>query len=127
MNLTDLDVKKASEDGAILPLRNPFTGELIEGVSIRVLGRDARILQDARRDAERARAEGKLDQETANIHVLAAAISGWEGVEMDGEVLPYSRDNAIRLLSDERTIWVAEQLGPFSLSRRNFTPKSVGG
>lgn len=127
MDLSTLDVKKASEAGAILRLRNPFTGDVIEGVSIRVIGRDAEVLQKARKDAERDRAEGRMDSETANRHVLAAAIVGWEGVEIDGKPLEYSPEAAIKLVTDERTAWVAEQVAPFSLSRRNFTPKPADG
>lgn len=127
MDLSTLDVKKASEAGAELCLRNPFTGEVIPGVTLRVLGRDAEQLQAARKDAERKRAEGKLDTETANRHVLAAAVAGWEGVELDGQPLPYSHENALRLMMDERTAWVAEQVAPFSLSRRNFTPTPADG
>lgn len=127
MDLSTLDVKKASEDGAELILRNPFTGDAIPGVVLRVIGRDSDKLQNARKEAERKRAEGRLDAETANRHCIAAAIVGWENVELDGKPLEYSPENAIRLVTDERTSWVAEQVAPFSLSRRNFTPKSVGG
>ena len=88
---------------------------------IHVLGRDAPKVQEVLKEANRLHTEGKIDEVEQGLMTLVAAVTGWsDDMAIDGKVLPYSEVNARRLMTDERTEWVAEQVIPFSLARRNF-------
>lgn len=128
MDLTNYDVRAAADAGSELHLRNPFDNKekLIdengEPVIIYVVGRDSNRVSEKQKEIERRKAEGEeITNERAGIELIAASITGWsENISIDGDPLPYSYKNAIRILTDPRTEWIGEQVGPFSLSRRNF-------
>lgn len=125
MDLARFDVKSAAQEGADLHLKNPFTSEPLmddgKPVCIRVLGRDAATVQDARKEADRLLAEGKIDEEERGRMAVIASVVGWsEALGLDGGALPYSPENTRKLLTDPRTDWIGEQIIPFVLARRNF-------
>lgn len=128
MDLAKYDVRAAANAGAELQLRSPFDNKekLIDAdgnpLIIYVLGRDSNRVNEKQKEIERRKAEGEeISNEKAGIELIAASITGWsDNLGIDGEPLPYSPKNAIKLLSDPRTEWIGEQVGPFSLSRRNF-------
>lgn len=133
MGLASLSPTKAAEKGADLHLRHPATGELlfekVRGtdvpVTVRLLGRDSKAVKDATKAAEKRRAKGAMTEADA-VDIMAAAITGWsEGlcVKKPGD-LPYSPENARALLTNPDTEWVAEQIGPFSMSRRSFVQQT---
>ncbi len=127
MDLSNFDVRSAAEEGADLHLKHPATGEKLfarDGetpFTVRVLGRDADVVQEAVRKSNELRAKGEIDEGEAGRMIVAAAVVGWhEEMELDGKPLRYSSKNVMVLLSDSRSDWLAEQITPFSLSRRNF-------
>jgi len=127
MDLAKLDVRAAADDGASLHLRSPFTNEPLTGedgkaVTIRVLGRDSARVEEKRQEIERRKAKGEqITEKEQGIELLAVVMAGWsDNLGFDGEPLPFSFKNAVRLLSDPRTEWIGEQVAPFSLARRNF-------
>ena len=127
MDLSKFDVRAAAEEGADLHLKHPATGEKLfaeDGetpFTVRVLGRDADAVQEAVRKSNEQRTKGEIDEREAGRMIVAAAIAGWhEEMTLDGKPLPYSPKNVMALISDPRTDWIAEQVTPFSLSRRNF-------
>ena len=56
------------------------------------------------------------------MHIYAACIDRWEGdAQLDGEPLPFSPENAIRLLSHPRCKWIQVQTRRVALDIANFT------
>lgn len=132
MDLSNFDVKSAADKGADLHLKNPGTGEHLycsdgSPFVIRLLGRDAKAVQEALKTVNKAHTEGEVDEDERGLLMICSTIVGWsDEMELDGEKLPYSPENAKRLLSDPRTDWMAEQITPFTLSRRNFAQNMKG-
>lgn len=125
MDLTRYDVRSAADKGADLHLKSPFDGEpLMDGdkpVTVKVLGRDAAVVQEARKAADAALAKGDIDETERGLRVMCAAIIGWSGLDFEGGAFEFSPANVRVLLTDSRTDWIAEQIAPFSLSRRNYS------
>jgi len=126
MDLSKFDVSAAASAGADLHLKHPATGEELfcddgSPFAIRVLGHDAESVQEAFRAIREKRAKGDLTEDQAAQRMVAHTIVGWpDDLTLDGEPLPYSPQNAMRLVTDKRTSWIAEQITPFALRRRNF-------
>lgn len=120
MDLTILDVGAAAEKGAVLTLKHPFTGEPLDA-RVHVLGRDARAVRAAMQDLDRRATAGeRLSEEQRSVELLCVVITGWEKIEFDGAPLDFSPENVRKLVTDQRTSWIGEQVAPFVLSRRNF-------
>jgi hypothetical protein len=127
MDLAKFNVAGAAGAGSDLHLKNPFTGDLIyckDGktpFTIRVLGRDAKSVQDAVKESNRLLTEGAIDQDEQNIRAVASCVVGWsDEMAFQGKPLPYSPENCLKLLKAEETAWIGEQIIPFSMRRRNF-------
>lgn len=73
--------------------------------------------QDAERTDEEllAMVEGKTE-------TIAALIKDWSGVAMDGEPLPYSHENAVKLL--DSFPWLKRQINVFAGDVANFLPSA---
>ena len=135
MGLASLSPVRAANAGADLHLKHPATGEpLFETVkgkqvpaTILLYGRDSAAVKEATKLVEQRRAKGEdITPEDAGILILTAAIGGWSaaiGISKAGDI-PFTPENARILLTNPDTAWVAEQIGPFSMSRRNFPPKA---
>lgn len=124
VDLTSLDVIAAADDGAVLELLHPVSGQTL-GVQIRLIGADSENYRKAMRSAAAKRVNSRsrtalspeeLDREALNI--LAQATLGWEGVVIDGETVSFSRDQAVGLY--KRFPWIREQVEAFVNDRGNF-------
>ncbi|WP_299945360.1 hypothetical protein [uncultured Ruegeria sp.] len=127
MDLSRFNVSAAAGVGADLHLKHPSTGEDLfckDGVTpfvIRVLGADAKSVREGSRALQERVAKGDLTKEEAAQNSVVLAICGWsDEMEYNGKPLPYSPENALKLMTDESSSWIAEQIAPFSLRRRNF-------
>ena len=126
MDLARFDMSAAASAGADLHLKHPATGEKLfcedgSPFVVRVLGNDAPTVKDAFRSIKEKRAKGTMTEEEAAQEMVAVCVVGWsDDMELDGKPFKYSPDNARKLVRDERTAWIAEQIAPFALSRRNF-------
>jgi hypothetical protein len=126
MDLSKFDVSAAASAGADLQLKHPATGEHLfcsdgSPFVVRVVGNDAPNVKEAFRRIKEKRAKGNLPEEQAAQEMIAVCIAGWsDEMTFDGKPFKYSADNALKLAQDERTAWIAEQIAPFALSRRNF-------
>lgn len=125
MDLGKLDVKAASEKGAVLHLKHPMTGEkLFDGdtpVTITVIGRDSPAVAAAMKELDRRKSKGEdIDETERGLELLSAVVKDWQGIELDGAPLDCTKANARKLFADPRTEWIGEQVGPFALARRNF-------
>ena len=125
MDLGRFDVKAAASEGADLHIKHPMTGEPLfddgEPVVVRVIGRDSPVVREKMAQLDKRKAGGEvLSKDDEGIELFCAVVVGWSHIELDGEVLECNRDSIRRLMTDPRTEWIGEQVGPFALNRRNF-------
>ena len=125
MDLAKLDIKAASEQGAVLELVHPATfgtdAEEPIGVYLTVMGADSQPVRDALADFNKRKSRGqKVSDEEFGLTIAELVIIGWENLALDGEELEFSKQNCRRLLRDPRMEWVVKQIGPFVLDLRNF-------
>lgn len=123
----DLSSYKASAlDTAEIEITHPQTGENL-GVKIRVMSVDS---DEYRKEAMRLQNEsmryyrknrGKTTAERIAqeaLDLLVAVTVGWEGVEENGQPLPFSKDNCRRVYTE--IPFIKEQVDEFVGDRRNF-------
>ena len=123
VDLAALDVAEKAEEGAELSLVHPVSGEEI-GVFLRLAGQDSATYVKAVRSVAAKRVMRKrmpptseeLAQEAREI--LARVTLDWRGVKVDGQTLPYSRENALALY--RRFSWIQEQAEGFVHDRGNY-------
>lgn len=135
MDLLQFDTKKASEEGAKLTLKDPFTRAPIKDkdentIVITCLGKHsaAYIATQNRlsnRRLKEARGRGPTstveEMEAETIELLASAIIGWsDNLEMSGMAFPFSPENAFALLSNNKLRWIREQIDEFVGDIGNF-------
>ena len=134
MDLSNLDVSKKAEDGAILELEHPVTGDPLinedsgEAVSIIVLGTDSKTYREKQREYQRKRLSkmtkkrGKemdltmSDEDACDL--LATCTIGWEHMVENGEELEFSKEAAYKLYMKYH--WIREQVDVFIADRENF-------
>lgn len=134
MNIGDMKVVSASQAGADMVLRSPFTGEESDCV-FEVIGFDAPEVIAALREFDKGiAAKSKrpdVDEITAQrkVALTLAAVRGWRNFEYptDGEFVDYSREFLAGLLDDPNFHWITQQVYAFGANRQNFTPKPKGG
>lgn len=118
-----------ADDGAVLSLVHPETEEVIEGMTITLLGQDSKVyrkLQMGKQQAALNRmAKGKkaidLDAEKLSedsIEDLVKLTTAWTGFALDGKDLELTPDNA-RMVYNEWS-WIKEQVQEFVGNRANF-------
>ena len=128
----EFDTASAAESGAFLHLEHPTTGEkLYDGdtaVGITLRGQDSRTFRQASHDISNKRMERQVKKLTAEAlerntrELLAACTVDWQCIEMNGEPLKCTRENADRLYAE--LPWIREQVDAFVSNRANFTGKS---
>jgi len=118
-----------ADDGAVLNIVHPETEEVIEGMTVTLLGQDSKIyrkLQLSKQQAALNRmAKGKkaldLDAEKLSedsIDDLVKLTTGWTGFELDGKVLDCTPENVRKVYAD--WAWIKEQVQEFVGNRANF-------
>lgn len=121
-----------SRDTATMTLTDPATGKPAPGVSFEVYSKDSDVFRSAKLKIDRQRAKkwqghrkmtldpAEIEQE--NLELVAACIAGWKGLSFDGKKFEYSKENAVKLLSDFPEIY--EQIDMFVGDRSNFLPSA---
>jgi hypothetical protein len=84
--------------------------------------REEKAKEQARVNGRKWKAEEKTpaDQRAENVEWIADRIVGWSPVRINGEDLPYSRENAIKVLADPKKGWFFRQCLDFLLAEENF-------
>lgn len=146
MDLTNLDTAAASQKAQPLYLRHPSTrtvlgydpetGSYEKASVIFLLGSEAPAYRrevatraNIRQRSQRARgknyvpteddileAADKIEQDEA--YHLAAITTGWSNIELDGEPLEFTRENAVKLY--QRFSWIKQQASAFSEDSGNY-------
>ena len=105
-------VAEREEEGTVVEIRDA-SGELAPGVSITVVGAYSdtyRKSQAANRD-KMLKSRGRMEAsalEQQSIDTIARCIKGWEGFTSEGKPFPFTRENAVALLTNAP--WIREQL-----------------
>lgn len=127
-DLSSLDgAARKQEDGVPVEIKHPATSEPL-GITITVASYESeRVKAVARQMGNKALVQQKRSPrkpetiealEERTIEIAAAAIVGWEGVELDGKALPFTRENARTIL--ERFPFIAEQIDAVAADRAAF-------
>lgn len=130
LDLGSLDTRAASEEGAVMAVVHPVTGQPLTqedgaAVTITLAGMDG----DRFRKAQRAATDRRLksprranvtaeDIERDGIETLAACTLAWTGLVLDGETLDCTVPNARKAY--QRLPWLREQVDAFIGDRANF-------
>ena len=121
LNLSVLNVSEVSESGIEIEFVHPATGEGLDAW-VRVRGKDSRTVQNHARkvvnDMQKREkiAKGKnkdADMSIEELEMLAVEravvrIISWRGIEEDGQPVPFTVENATRILKDNP--WIREQV-----------------
>lgn len=114
VDLSQFDIVQA----ATIPIRNPETGEPLIGeggqaITIQVAGVDSDRFHQRQYELAEARSKSKdrptgQELDADRIETLSVCITGWSGITLDGQPLPYSAENAKALML--RLPWLANQV-----------------
>ena len=121
LNLSVLNVSEVSESGIDIELVHPATGEGLDAW-VRVRGKDSRTVQnharkvvnDMQKREKLAKGKNKdADMSIEELEMLAVEravirIISWRGIEEDGQPVPFTVENATRILKDNP--WIREQV-----------------
>ena len=127
-DLNSLKPVKA-DDGAVLEIAHPESEEIIEGMTITLLGQDSKLYRKIQLGKQQAAlnrmAKGKkaidLDAEKLSedsIDDLVKLTTAWSGFVLDGKDLDCTPENVRTVYSDWS--WIKEQVQEFVGNRANF-------
>lgn len=137
MDFSKLDTAEIANEGAVMhvhgPDGRPVYQEDAEGkpteepVTISLLGDDSDVLVKFDRASVNANLRGGQTitaeiAEAKSVNRLARATVGWSGVDLDGESLPFTEENAKKLY--KRFRWLRQQAIQFISDRANFMKAS---
>lgn len=128
MDLNNLKPTRA-EEGAVMEVVHPDTEEVIDGMTVTLLGQDSSVFKNLKRKKQNAMlarmSKGKkaaqLDADTLEKDALDEIIAltvDWKGFELDGKKLPFNEDNARMVY--EGWDWLLQQAQEFVANRSNF-------
>lgn len=122
MDISELNLTDKSDQPKPVDIYHPITGEKTD-IVISIVGREStqarrfgrKVRQDMFQRAQQYWKQGKEvpslsddEEDTLDARQLAAIITGWDGIEKDGQPYPYNPDNALELM---RTYpWMARQI-----------------
>jgi hypothetical protein len=131
MDLANIDLQAAADEGIEVKLQHPATGEYLldeEGdhLTITVLGKDSTTWQNAAKRVNTRNANRYKDRkipstamEAALYEILAESTVKWsKSLEFDGAALKCTKDNAAMLY--EKRNWIAEQLMEAAADRSSY-------
>lgn len=127
-DLSTLDTgSQRQEDGVPVEIKHPVTGQGL-GITVTVASYESeRVKAVARAMGNKALLQQKRNPRKADtveaveertLEIAIAAIVGWDGVELEGKKLPFTRENARTVL--ERYPFIAEQIDAVAADRAAF-------
>lgn len=135
MDLANINIEKLAEQGAILELEHPVSGDVLmqdkpnekKPVTINVLGTDSKVWRNKQREYQRKRiASMQRNRKNADLTIsdedacelLAECTTGWDGIVISGKPVEFSKDAAYDLYM--KFNWIREQVDAFMGDRANF-------
>lgn len=127
-DLKSLFTKDLAESGVEMRLKNPADGTVIKGDdgkawTITVIGTDSDKWKSLQAAMTKKRSQDA--DENAMEKLLAGLVVGWKGIVLDGDVLKFTPQAAIKLLMDYP--WIRDQINLFANDRANFLPVASNG
>ena len=125
MDLANFDLKANAERGFDVSITNPVDGSETD-IIVSVVGSDSARFRNANIAAmvevpysdDTPTAEKAAVVTKRSALVMAACVTGWVGIELDGEELKYSPSVALDMLNQYD--WIADQLSEKIKDRENF-------
>lgn len=127
MDLSNIDLEAAAEQGEKLYLEHPVTGETVRdddgnAMWIKVIGTDSKAYNRAvsRIASKRTRKKGQItiEQQAENAADLLASLSIDWYVVLNGETPDFSFEAAKQLYTEHK--WIRQQVDDFAGDRANF-------
>ncbi len=138
-DLAELD----TQDTAVLEVLHPVSGQPtgwkitfaskahqrfidISNDYIRRSQRESAQRDQARANGRKWKPEEKTPEQVRaeNVALVADRILDWTPIKIQGESVPFSRENARRLLADPHKDWLYDQCLQFIAAEENFLPRS---
>ena len=127
MKLTDYNSVEGSDEGAVVHIEHPVTGEPTDAW-VKVAGPDSKLAKQRRTHIQRM-LRGKRNMSDVDIDALekealetrVALTLDWGNIELD-EPLSCTADNARKVYTEYP--WLAEQVDAFQGDRTNFFTNS---
>ena len=128
MDLNNLKPTRA-EEGAVMEVLHPDTEEVIEGMTVTLLGQDSSVFKNLKRRKQNAMltrmSKGKkavsMDADTLERDALDEVVAltvDWKGFELDGKKLSFNEEKARMVYSEHE--WLMQQAQEFVANRSNF-------
>lgn len=125
-----------ADTGAVLQLVHPKTEEVIEGMTITLLGEDSKVYRKLQLGKQQvalnrmAKGKGAIDLDAEKlsedtIDDLVKITVAWSGFEDDGKLIECTPENVRAIYSDPYFSWIKEQAQEFKANRANFFRSSV--
>lgn len=131
MDLSTLDTRDVANDGAIMELENPATGEKLmteagEPITITLLGIDSdklkkrqnELTNEVMKKGFRPKMTTAEKMESDRLATLSLATVSWSNIEFGGKKLDCTAENARSLYKN--LPWLKEQADAFIGDRANF-------
>lgn len=130
MDLSKLDLTEQANNGAIMDVMHPITGEQLfsesgSPVTITLLGADSTVMRQEMSNrakkqlASKNKSVGSIDEaEKLSAELLATITVDWSGISENGIEIEYSRENAIAIYM--KYSWLRQQVDTFTTDRANF-------
>ena len=115
-DFTKLDFATKAEEGAVMQVKNPLTGEAL-GATITLIGTDSKAFRDlAKQRATAALKRTKEERENYDSDdemsvMLSKCTLAWSGVEEGVEAVEFSQENALMMYRKYR--WLRDQVDQF--------------
>jgi len=130
----DLATLEPTADSVPVQLRHPTTNERLTteagvAITVSIVGMDSeqfrtrhRAIINKRLNAGKKAKVTAEEIEAESIDTIAACITGWQNIDLDGKPLDFSKASAKTLLT--RLPWLREQLDEAIADRANFLKPS---
>lgn len=127
----DLKALRSTSESIKMYLDNPVTKEQMNQEGDPVLyirfinSKEVKAIQREAKNKlyQKLTKRGSISAESEDrnqFEVVAACITGWENITMDGEDFPYTPDNARKLVMDPGFNWIFEQVLIEASDEKNF-------
>ena len=131
MDLAKLDLTDHANNGAVMDVLHPISGELLKdsdnnNVTITLLGSDSTQMRNAMSNRAKQQLASKkpnqittIDEaEQASAELLASVVVSWSGLEENGQPIECINRNVVATL--KKYSWLRLQIDQFVSDRSNF-------
>lgn len=131
MDLATLNLTPSADAGAQMTVMHPVTDEPLlttdgDEVTIQLVGSDSTVMRDemkrrATKFLNKKQSRKRIDVDESireSAETLAACTTGWFGISENGALVPFTRENVVRIFM--KYDWLRQQVDNFVSERGNF-------